>query len=297
MSRWRDRLLLLLTVLFWGTTFHAAHYALKSFTPLTLAAARFLIGALFLLLVTGRLNDLTLLRNLHFLRRIVVLGAVGVGIYNLLFYEGIARVEPARAALIAAANPGITALLLRVWKKEASGAASLAGIAAAFAGVALVVFEPDSGGSVGLGDLCIMGAATAWSIYSIAGRDVMRTYDQRAVTLYSVTAGALMLFLITIKDLHELHVEAGPFLAVVYMAIFATGLAYVWWARAVQSLGPATAAVFMNLVPVTALGIEVMLGGSIELRQLIGGVLVITGVWLTDRRADRNRIVSGTAYR
>ncbi|PKL30627.1 MAG: hypothetical protein CVV45_16550, partial [Spirochaetae bacterium HGW-Spirochaetae-10] len=79
MSRWRDTLLLLLTVLFWGTTFHAARYAMQSFTPVSLAAARFLIGALFLLIVTGRLTDLSLLRNRDFLWRIVLLGAVGVG--------------------------------------------------------------------------------------------------------------------------------------------------------------------------------------------------------------------------
>ncbi|KAB2931829.1 MAG: EamA family transporter [Leptonema illini] len=283
MSRWRDTLLLLLTVLFWGTTFHAARYAMQSFTPVALAAARFLIGALFLLIVTGRLTDLTLLRNRDFLWRIVLLGAVGVGIYNLLFYEGIARVNPARAALIAAANPGITALLLRVWKKEALPVASLAGIVLAFAGVAFVVFEPGSGWSIGVGELCIMGAATAWSIYSIAGRDVMRSYEQRAVTLYSVVAGSLMLPLF-VGDVHDTHFAIGPFIAVLYMAIFATGLAYVWWARAVQSLGPAPAAVFMNLVPVTALVIEVLLGGSIETRQLFGGALVIAGVWLTNRR-------------
>ncbi len=283
MGRWRDVLLLLCTVLLWGTTFHTARYAMQSFSPVSLAASRFLIGAVFLLLVNARRSDLALLRNRRFVKHVVFLGIVGVVGYNLLIYEGISRLNPARAALIAAANPGITALLLRVWKKEALPLSSLIGICLAFTGVALVVLKPDMGWSVGVGELCIMGAATAWSLYSIAGRDVMRTYEQRAVTLYSVVVGSLLLPLF-VDDWQELDIATGPLLAVVYMAIFATGLAYVWWARAVQSLGPASAAVFMNLVPVTALVIEVLLGGSIEPRQLLGGLLVMVGVWLTNRR-------------
>lgn len=290
--RFRAVLLLIATVIVWGTTFHLARFALgdagrPGFTPFSLAAVRFPLAALMLLALSAERSDLALLRRPGFLFSTGLLGAIGILAYNLLFYQGIVRVNPAKAALIAAANPGITALLIRAWKRESLGGFAFAGIVTAFLGVVLVILGPLAGDRLdlapGAGDLFLLGASTAWAVYSVYSRDLGRRYGMRPVTTYALLLGSPGLILPALVEGHALPLEWGPWLAVAYMALFATALAYRWWGRGVEELGPAPTAIFINLIPITAFGIEYALGGGLHPTQIAGGGLVVLGVWLTGR--------------
>lgn len=299
MHRIRTVFPLLVTVVVWGTTFHLARFALggpadsggpdgaHGFTPFSLAAVRFVLAGAILLVLSGQRADLQLLRQPRFVLSVAVLGGVGILAYNMLFYQGIIRVNPAKAALIAAANPGITALLVRLWKKEVLGLHAAAGIATAFVGVVLVILGPPGGGRVdlapGIGDLFLLGASGAWAVYSVYSRDLGRRYGMRPVTLYALLLGSPGLIVPALLEGRPLPVDPGPWLAVIYMALFATALAYRWWGQGVEELGPASTAIFINLIPITAFVIEYIMGGSLHSVQIVGGMLVVLGVYLTGR--------------
>jgi len=67
-------------------------------------------------------------------------------------------------------------------------------------------------------------------------------------------------------------------MAILFMGLFGSVLAYLWWNQGVQKLGAARVGVFINLVPIFATLIGLLLGQSISLAQLCGALLVIAGV-------------------
>jgi drug/metabolite transporter (DMT)-like permease len=72
----------------------------------------------------------------------------------------------------------------------------------------------------------------------------------------------------------------GVVAAIVAMGLLGSVLAYIWWNDSVRQVGASIAAMFMNLVPIFAALIGVVLGQSVTLAQIIGAVFVVGGVWL-----------------
>jgi drug/metabolite transporter (DMT)-like permease len=61
-------------------------------------------------------------------------------------------------------------------------------------------------------------------------------------------------------------------------------VAFVWWYEGVKALGPARTAVFNNLVPVFGVSLAaLMLGEQVMTSMVAGGLLVATGVTITNR--------------
>jgi drug/metabolite transporter (DMT)-like permease len=75
-------------------------------------------------------------------------------------------------------------------------------------------------------------------------------------------------------------------MSLVFLGVFGTAIAFVWFYEGVQAIGPARTAVFINLVPVAAVTLGVLLlGEPLELSMLTGGALVILGVFIINRPA------------
>ena len=84
---------------------------------------------------------------------------------------------------------------------------------------------------------------------------------------------------------HEMNLApSGAWAAFAFLGFLGTGVAFVWFYQGVQRLGPARTAVFVNLVPVFAIALGVLLlGERVDASMLIGGAIVIAGVWLLNR--------------
>jgi drug/metabolite transporter (DMT)-like permease len=70
-------------------------------------------------------------------------------------------------------------------------------------------------------------------------------------------------------------------LILLYMALCGTVLAYIFWLRGVQALGPQRASIAFNLVPVFTLLINLALGQAPKLVQFLGMALVFSGVLIS----------------
>ena len=74
-----------------------------------------------------------------------------------------------------------------------------------------------------------------------------------------------------------------------FLGVMATGLAFCWYYAAIKAIGASRAGVFINLVPVAAIGLGVLiLGEKVTLSLAFGGAMVMTGVFMTNR-PQRNR--------
>lgn len=273
-----------ITALFWAGAFFAASWAVKIAPPVTTAFLRFSLAGLLLLGFAAFRKQLTL--PLDTLRGAAGMAIFGIFVYNLFFFEGLSKTSALNGSLIASANPAITALLARIWRKERTSLRQWLGILVSFLGVVLVI----SGGSLSAllrleinpGDLFIVGSATCWAVYSILARGVLARAGSIVVVTFACLAGAILLAPMAFRETSGAWQGSGVFWAcILYMAVFPSVVAYVWWNDGVREIGPARAAVFINLVPVFVMGLSVLMGNLPAAGQVGGGALVLAGVYLT----------------
>lgn len=282
--------LLVVTCLLWGGVFHVIKIALFEAPPFVVLVCRFTLTALVLLpyLIQNQ-NYRLVLRRENF-GEIVLLSMIGVCGYNVFFTYGMQLTEPATGSLIIAANPAITTFLSRIWKKEHVTWIRWSGIGLAFVGLLFIVFQGQLGNLIGLrlgpGNLLLLAAPLVWAVYSIRSRAILNRIPATAFT------AAIMLFSLPPQigmaayQLENWQWAARPafWLAIAYLGILATGVAYLFWNKGVHLIGAARSSIFVNLIPVTALLIAFLLGQDLKSHHLIGGTIVVLGVILATRK-------------
>lgn len=291
---------LVITAVIWGGTWVAARYAVQEVAPLGVAVWRFFLAAVSLLALVlwhhGRLPGL----NRKELLLVLGLGASGIFIYNLFFLYGMQHITAGRGALVVATTPVITLLAAAWLLKEGMPPIKALGSVLAFAGCLTVIGKGDPlallHGRVGIGDGLIIGCAFMWSIYTLIGRLGTQSLAQRnlgalVMTAYASCAGFLMLLATALIDNPAQllpHYSLLAWTAIAFLGLLGTTLGFTWFAAAVQKIGAQRASIFINLVPVAAvLQGALLLGEQLDLSALIGGVLVIAGVLLTQRQTPR----------
>jgi drug/metabolite transporter (DMT)-like permease len=219
------------------------------------------------------------------------LGATGVLAYNLLFLGALALLPASRTSLIVALNPAITIAAAAVIFGERLSARRWLGVAVALAGVWIVVtrgeFTGLFGGAVGAGELMMFGAVCAWAAYTLIGRGMLEGLSPLAATTWSTLLGTAMLAVAATPRLGSVEWAAiSPMaaLSVLYLGLLGTAVAFVWYLRAVQALGPARTVIFNNLVPVFGATFGVLLlGEPLSASMLVGGAVAVAGVMLVTR--------------
>lgn len=277
-----------LAQLFWAMNFVVADRVVAEFTPLELTFLRWLGAFPILFVITlwieRQHRDKWRLAAREWWIHIVqaVLGMVG---YTLLLYAALDTTSPVNASVISAINPAIIALAAVVVLGERIRRGGVLGIAISFVGVVIVVLLGGSGGisdvSVAVGDLLILGAILVWTAYVIISRRI--TTPPITATTVQVGMSALMLAPVMAIVGIQAQPSAEGLWGLALIIIFPSALAYLLWNVAVTQLGPSRTGVFLNLLPVFTAIIAVALGDSITVWQVVGGIIVLAGVYLTTR--------------
>jgi drug/metabolite transporter (DMT)-like permease len=280
-------LLLLCMALIWGVNYAVVKYATGELPPLAFNSARVLLAVVVLFGIVT-LNGYTLPRGRD-LAALLGLGALGNGLYQIFFIEGISRTRAGDAALLISAAPAFMAILGWLRGTERTGARGVIGIALSLVGMALVVFgnAPDgAGGNATLvGDALILASCLCWSVYSV----LVKPYTERiqGLPLHATTmlGGSILLVLVSLPTLAHTQwssISAGGWIAVAYSGLLALSLAYLFWYRGVKMLGPTRSAMYANLQPIVALSVAwATLHEAPHWLQLAGAAFIMAGLVLT----------------
>ena len=280
----------------WGGTWIAGRIIAQALTePLMAAAMRFLIAggvlAGFALLTEGKLPYP---RNSKEWGLICGLALTGIFIYALCFFYGLKQIPAGRGALVVALNPVVAAVAAWFLGQEHMTPRKSLGVAIALAGCLTVIGNGNPlallHGSVGVGEWLIIGCVICWTVYTFIGRQATKTLSPLAATLYASLVGAVLLAATALTQGGSAISEwtLPVWSSVLFLAIGGTALGFTWFADGVKRLGAAKASAFVNLVPVFAvLQAAVLLDERLGLPVLGGGLLVITGVWLTTYHSER----------
>jgi len=136
-----------------------------------------------------------------------------------------------------------------------------------------------------VGDLITLAAASCWSVYTVFSKTLMRSYSPLTFTTLTLSVGAIVLFFISLPDLMDQNwgqISTKSYLELGYASIFSLAVAYFIWFYCVDRLGSTKTAIYANLVPFwTLLFAWLFIGEEITLLQILGGVLILTGIYLT----------------
>ncbi|MFZ0610635.1 MAG: DMT family transporter [Desulfobacterales bacterium] len=284
---------LLLTAFFWGGTFIAGRALSGHVAPFSAAFLRFAVASVFLLLFLLRAEGrIPALRKAQ-AAPILVLGMTGVFAYNYFFFKGLQLIEAGRAAVIIANNPIGIALFAALLFKERLSRVQVAGILLSVAGAVFVISRGQPAqllsGGFGLGELLIFGCVLSWVTFSLVGRSVLETLSPLAAIFYASLVGTAALFLPACGEglLSSIgRYRAIDWLAIFYLGFFGTVAGFVWYYDGIKKIGPTKAGLFINFVPVSAVVLAFfVLSEPITPSLLVGTLLVVSGVFLTNRRA------------
>ena len=282
---------LVLAMLFWGGTFIAAKPVAQELGPYSAAFVRFLMASLILVALVLQREGRAPALNGRQVMAIALLGLTGIFSYNVLFFSALKTAEAGRAALIIASNPVFIALFSSIFFSERLGLLRAGGILLSIAGAMMVISRGDVEmilqGGLGPSDLYLLGCVFSWVTYTLIGKRVMTGLDPLAAVAYSCIAGTLMLLFPALGEgMSDTLFSISPvaLTSLVYLALFGTALAFVWFYQGVHKIGAMRAGLFINLVPVSAVTLGVlMLGEKPGFSLLIGGGMILMGLFLTNR--------------
>jgi drug/metabolite transporter (DMT)-like permease len=284
-------LLLTLTAVFWGGTFIAGRTLADYIDPLSAAFLRFALATLLLWAwVAWQVRQVPTLSGRQALA-VMLLGLTGIVAYNLFFFEGLKSVEAGRAALIVAINPVVITLASRLLFGEPLTGTRATGVVLSLCGALVVIARGDLdnllSGAIGIGELLLLGCVASWSLYTLIGRRVLGRLSPLVTVAYASAAGTMLLgLLLGIRGGFDAGLLTEPvvFAHIGYLAVFGTVLAFVWFYAGVQAIGATRAAQFINLVPVSGVLLgALILNEPITPPVLGGGLMVVLGLWLTNR--------------
>ncbi len=279
---------LLGTTTAFGFSFVATKFALRGFEPLMIALLRFtLAGAILCVLWRLRGGRERLTRSE--LARLAALGFVSLTVYFTFENLGIARTSASDAAILIGAIPIFVSVLNAFTLHEHNSRAQWIGILLSFAGVVALIElgARGAGGSTLLGNLLVLGASLAAAVYNVAARRLLVTRSALFVTTFQNLFGALFMLPLAVGEALLVGVRsptAQAVGAVAYLVLACSVCGYLLLNYGLRFIEASKASVFINLTPVVAVAAAyVLLGERFTAGQLVAAVVVVAGVWLTNR--------------
>ena len=280
-----------LAVLMWGASFIATKVALRDVLPVTVVWLRFALGVVVLgaAVIARRQFAWPTRKEAGYF---ALLGFVGITFHQWLQSTGLVTAQASTTAWIVATTPVCIALLGWLALKEKLGWGSVLGIALASAGVLLVVTKGDghtlTAGHFGEpGDLLILISAPNWAIFTVLSRPGLHRHPATRMIFYVMTTGWLFSSVpffagAGLTDVARLTLPG--WLGIGFLGIFCSGLAYIFWYDALQAMPASQLGVFLYLEPLVAVVVAaVILGEAIVWASLLGGGIILLGVWLVNR--------------
>ncbi len=279
----------LTAAIIWGASFVATKAALREVHPVTIIVLRFGLGVLVLALAIGRARSFRWVgtRDLVLL---AVLGAISIAIHQGLQVTGLELTSAGSMAWLVSLNPVLTAILAWLFLSESFGLPKILGLAIALVGVVIVVtrgtLSPDTLHLPSTtGDLLALASALNWAIFSVASKPLLKRLPPTLMMTYVMTLGWLIVLPFSGSSWSEIpKLTLTGWLAIAFLGIFCSGLAYLFWYDALAQTDASQVAAFLYVEPlVTVIVAGIVLSEPFVPASLLGGLTILLGVYLVNR--------------
>jgi drug/metabolite transporter (DMT)-like permease len=284
-----------LAVAFWGASFVATKLVLRELSPITTVILRFALGLGALMAIVSLEGKWAFVprRDLGWF---LFLGFNGIFVHQLLQVNGLVSTSATNTGWMVALIPIFTALLAWLLLREPFGLVQVLGLALAMLGTLLIVSRSEFEiGAIGVpttrGDLLVFLSAPNWAIFSVLSKRLLARYPPSFMMTVTMGLGWLLLLPLFAasagwRELPGLSPEGWA--GLLFLGLFCSGLAYVFWYDALKAAGAGHVASFLYLEPLVTLVVAMaLLKERPVIGTLVGGGLILSGVWLVSRHRGR----------
>jgi drug/metabolite transporter (DMT)-like permease len=286
-------LAMLLAPLLWSGNFIAGRALHDLIDPLTLNFIRWLIALLLFLPFVWH----EMLASWSAIRRewrlLFALGATGIAAFQTLVYLALHSTTATNALLMLSLAPIAILIAATIVGAERTTSRQLLGMFISLTGAAVLVTRGDTETirtlGFNAGDLWMLVGVAIWAVYALLLRRRPADLPQR-LTLAASMATALLLMapLLPFADFGSgvgALTSPAVLLSIGYVATFSSIGAFLLWSYGVSQLGPTRAGQFIHLMPLYGAVLAVtILGETPTWAQLVGGALVLSGIFVVERK-------------
>ncbi|RSL33018.1 DMT family transporter [Salibacterium salarium] len=225
-------------------------------------------------------------------KAILALGLTGVAFFNSFIYASLQFTSSTNVAIMEASIPVFTILFSLLFLGEKLRGMQWLGVILSMGGAIWVITEGSweliSNLAFNQGDVIMLAAVATWVAYSILVKFHMMKFPiYGSLVIMLVIANIVLLPIAAVEwgiygfpDIFQSNHVFG----LLYLGVFPSLIALVLWNKGVEAVGPSQASVFLNLLPVFVIaGSLLFLGEEISVVQMLGAIVVISGVLLTTK--------------
>ena len=283
-------ILLIFVSLIWAGSFIIVRLTVEEISPLDLGFLRFLVATPVMISILFFKKERKKI-PVKELPALAVLGLTGVTLLYIFQFIGIERTTASTAAALINTNVIFIAILSALFLKEFFNIKKAIGVILSFLGVIVVMLGQIGNENVVFNDVFLLGcifvllSAFCWAIYSIVGKKLLNNYDSFTITTYAFILGTIFFIPLVFQNIVDViqNISINGWLAVFYLAFLCSVFGYVAWYYALSKIEAGRAAVFLNLIPLFAISLSFFIGEIPTFLVLIGAILIIYGVYLTQR--------------
>jgi drug/metabolite transporter (DMT)-like permease len=287
------RLAALAAVVMWGISFVATKAALREVSPVTLIFTRFALGvAVLFLILTLRREPLVPPRDAW--PMLALMGFVGIFVHQMIQVHGLVLTTAVRTGWLIGLTPIWSAVLAAAFLGEHFGSRKILGLVLGTVGAIVLVTKGQLSAEVlalpaTRGDLLILASTVNWAVYTILGQKTLKRLGSARATAAAMFIGWALLipFFVRAAGWQEYRsLSSTSVVAIVFLGVGCSGLGYYFWYAALERIDASQVASFLYLEPlVTLLAAMALLGESVALATIVGGILVLVGVLTVQREA------------
>jgi drug/metabolite transporter (DMT)-like permease len=280
---------------FWSFSFIWFKVAYQGYNPITVVIFRLTIAALLITIIAAFLKRLQKPSKEDF-KLFVLMAFFEPFIYFLGESYGLKYVSSTVAAVIVATIPLISPVFAWYFFRERLKWMNVAGLTFSFIGVGLVVLNGSfqfnaSPLGVGLEFIAVFAAIA----YSIVLRKLVFKYNTMSIIAYQNIIGIVFFLpvwlVVDFNDFISRPFHPEAFQAIVFLAVFASTLAFVFFTQSIRQIGVNRSNTFINLIPVfVAILSYFILKESLGTQQIAGIFIVVIGLFLAQIRRKRKEV-------
>lgn len=288
----RPYVLLALAPLFWSGNWLIGRGLHETFSPVSLNFWRWTVALIVLSAIVGPGVKDSWPRYVRHWRTLLVLGVLGVVIFQILIYVGLKSTTVINAVVLNSTMPIFMVLASWLMLREMITPRQALGGAVSFSGIVVIVSRGDLRTLLAIefsaGDLVILAAMPVWAVYSaILKRSELPLSGLETLAGMTVFAWLVMVPLYAVEQVAlggRTPLTFTTLGAVLYVGVFAGVAAFYCWNEGVRGAGPSIAGFMYHLLPAYAtVGAVALLGEALHPYQMLGIALILAGVYMSTR--------------
>ena len=278
---------------FWGISFIATKVAVGAFPPLTVVALRLIVSAIcFAVWFLIREKRLALGPSRLFWQ-ILLFSLISTSLHYSFQTIGLKYTTATNASIYALTAPIFIIIISILFLNEKVTLKKAAGVTLAISGVILVM-GPEQllafsiKGHL-LGDILVLVSFMFWGVFTVYGRKLTGKLKPVELTSAMTIYGALTMLPVSLWEINKssfsfASVPIRAWLAIAFLGITCSFLATLFYIQALEKAESQKVGVFMYIVPlITYIVATLFLGETVGLLFLFGSILVVSGVYITER--------------